>query len=323
MNAFRISDNWTFRSLKDILTNPPPPTPPWIIEGMVAKNCPTLVSSQPHGMKSFSWLQASIEAALGMPIWGQYKAHDVTKTLFLETEDPPWLLDQRVVFIANGSGINPDEISDGGFYRGHLGAFDLVKAEEDIKKQLNLYKPEMCVLSTLQGLLGGRDWKEQVDMYDVNAMIVRLSLEYCPMIVITHSPQDKKLKRAAGTITQAANYPNILHYDKCHSDSGSYSRVFLDSKLGQDGKFRIRLNKQSETSMRFQWECDVDTTELKQFVYEHPQLSVADIALQFDVSDRYVRRIKSAGTSSGTTFSEKRNKKRNSNGNGSAFISTI
>lgn len=292
-SPFRITDSWKFKTLEEILSNPPEPMPPWVFHGLVSQGNGTLVSSQPHGMKSYTWLQAAIEGALGKPIWGHFPVAGAKRTLFLETEDPGWLVEQRVTSIANGLSITADDARDAGcFTLGMLGPFDLVAAEREIRTRLDEIKPDMCVLSTLQGLLGPRDWKEQKDMAPVNALLVRISAQHCPTVVITHSPQDKKQKRAAGTVTQAANYPSILHYDKFSTSSGTFARVYLDTKMGTNEKFRIRLVNTIPNRVRFMWSKDTDSDALAHYISEHPDERSQEIADQFGVSLRYVQKLK-------------------------------
>lgn len=297
-SPYRIGDTWKFKTLTEILENPPEPMPPWVFHGLVSQGNGTLVSSQPHGMKSYTWLQASMEGALGKPIWGHFPVSRCHKTLYLETEDPGWMVEQRVTAIANGLGITADDARDAGcFTLGMLGPFDLVKAEREIRARLDKIQPDMCVLSTLQGLIVGRDWKEQKDMAAVNSLLVRISAQHCPAVVITHSPQDKKQKRAAGTITQAANYPTILHYDKCTTEQGTFARVHLDSKMGTNDKFRIRLVNTIPNKIRFVWSRDTDKDALEHYLLEHPDESALEVAAQFDCTPRYVQKLRSSSVS--------------------------
>jgi hypothetical protein len=292
-----ISDRWKFFSLGEILENPPPPEPPWRIRGLVAEGGGTQVSSQPHGMKSFSWLQASIEAALKRPVWGHFEVAGVHSTLFLETEDPMWMLHDRVIAVCNGLGVKVSDAKDanaGCFTIGALGPFDLVQAEREILSVLDRYKPDFCVLSTLQGLLGDRDWTKQADMSDVNALLVRISADYCPLVTITHSPQDKKLRRAAGTITQAANFPTIMHYEKQGTGEQVFSRIRVDSKMGEPEKFKLKMIRHIG-EVRFEWSSDLETKDLETYIREHPDESSGSIADQFNRSSSYIRRLRRMG----------------------------
>jgi len=287
-----LPESWKFLSLSEILQLPEQTEPPWRIKGLAAAGCGTQVSSQPHGMKSYSWLQAMIEASLGLPIWSHFEPCGVRNTLFMETEDPQWMVVQRTKMIATGLGIEYGEATDRcQFTMGHLGPFDLVQCRDQMKRTLDHYKPDVAVLSTLQGLLGARDWKEQSEMAEVNALLVQLSQEYCPMVVITHSPQDKKQKRAAGTITQAANFQNILHYEKITHGV----KVRLDSKLGDPEQFRLKIINGQPDRIRFQYAMMTDPENLKDYIATHPEESSAQIAEKFDCSKRWINSLKNSG----------------------------
>src|SRR4029077_1070039 len=170
----------------------------------------TQISSHPHGMKSYTWLQAMMEASLSLPVWGHFQSMGVKNALFLETEDPELMVTQRVHRLATGMEIKAADCENCKFVVGNMGPFDLVACRDSMCRIFDLYKPDVAVLSTLQGLLGGRDWKEQSQMQDVNALLVHLAHDYCPLTVITHSPWDPKQKRSAGSVTQAANYQTLM-----------------------------------------------------------------------------------------------------------------
>ena len=101
-------------------------------------------------------------------VWGHFAA-SVQRSLFIETEDPPWIVEARIRGLARGLGI--EELP--GFYYACVGPFDLVEAREELTKLLRTYAPDFAVLSTLQSLLGGRDWLRQDSMSDVNALVVQ------------------------------------------------------------------------------------------------------------------------------------------------------
>jgi hypothetical protein len=282
-------DEWKFKTLKEILENPPPASPPWKIRGMMADGCGTMISSHPHGMKSYTWLQAMIEASLSIPVWGHFPSERVKRSLFLETEDPEWMVGQRVHRLAKGMGIKVEDCENCDFVMGNLGPFDLVKCRDHMRRLFDRYKPDAAVLSTLQGLLGGRDWKEQSEMQDVNGMLVNLSHEYCPLSVITHSPWDKKQKRSAGTVTQAANYQNLLHYEKFTN----FIKVKLDSKLGEGSQFRIKVLSTGEDNILFRWASLDGAAAIADYLAEHLDDPAKQIAEHFGCTERYIRQLRS------------------------------
>ena len=49
-----------------------------------------------------------MEAPALHTVWGHFKAPNVTSTLFVETEDPAWLVEARVRGLAKGLGLSSD-----------------------------------------------------------------------------------------------------------------------------------------------------------------------------------------------------------------------
>jgi hypothetical protein len=204
--------------------------PPWKIKGLVIEGGATQVSAHPHGMKSLSWLSAALESVTLHTVWRHFDASKVERVLYIESEDPEWLVAARVRGIAKGLGLDPNEPVPG-FHYVCPGPFDFVREEPTLRELFAKCKPDFVVLSTLQSVLGGRDWLTQKDMQPVNALIVRLS-RICPLVVLTHSPWNKAQRRAAGTITQFANFAIALHYEKMKVGDGDAIHVKEDSKVG-------------------------------------------------------------------------------------------
>jgi hypothetical protein len=186
--------------------------PAWKIRGLVVECGATQVSAHPHGMKSLSWLNAALESVTLHTVWRHFDASSVQRVLYIESEDPEWLVVARIKGLAKGLGLAQEEQLPG-FHYVCPGPFDVVKEENSLRELFARLNPDFAVLSTLQNMLAGRDWSSQKDMQDVNALIVRLS-RVCPLVVLTHSPWDSEKRRAAGTITQFANFGVTMHYQK-------------------------------------------------------------------------------------------------------------
>jgi len=256
-------------------------------------------------MKSLSWLNAALEAVSLRTVWRHFDATKVERALYIESEDPEWLVAARIRGIANGLGLPPDEEVPG-FHYVCPGPFDLVKEEDSLRCLFAKHQPDFAVLSTLQNMLAGRDWSSQKEMQDVNALIIRLS-RICPLVVLTHSPWDSEKRRAAGTITQFANFAVTMHYKKSsRSDDGDTIHVVVDSKLGAVvDDFHLNLVTEGGED---------DASSVRGLVYggeghpkgaakeavlealaNDPDASADEIAKRAGVSDRYVRRIKGEG----------------------------
>lgn len=294
------------RTLKDALTATVT-SPPWVIQDLLLKDSATLVSAHPHLMKSLSWLCACMEAVAKRLVWGRFPAPGVERTVFIETEDPQWMVEGRIRGIAKGLGIA--ELP--GFHYFSVGPFNLVDNHQEVKRLLEHYQPHFAVLSTLQSIIGDRDWSRQNAMADVNALIVNLS-RICPLAVITHSPWNKRERRAAGTITQAANYATSIHYAKVQNSSTHETvvHVSVDSKAGAvETSFSLKL--ESEGSPREAdsvrsvvyagkgWPKGCARDAVLEALEDDPDLSNREIAERVGCSVRNVQKIRKRLTEEG------------------------
>jgi hypothetical protein len=292
---------WEVRTYEEIQRSPAK-KPPWKIEGLVVENAATLVSAHPHSVKSLSWLQATLEAVTTHRVWGHFDASGVECALFIEVEDPVWLVEARVRGIAQGLGLRPDQEIPG-FHVACSTPFNLVAEAQTLRDLLRKYEPDFAVLSTLQSFLGGRDWNQQDEMQPVNALILELT-RICPLVVLTHSPWNTKERRAAGTVTQTANYLTTMHYQKIisPSDRRTVIHVVLDSKAGSSvGDFHLALQTEGDEN---------DPSSALHLVYggegrprgagkeavlealdDNPDASAEEIAERVGVTARYVRKI--------------------------------
>jgi len=165
---------WKPRSLEDILSRTPEP-PPWVIEGLLPAESGILCSGQPHAGKSLIFLYAALESVLKHTVWQKFPCPKVNRVLFIETEDPRWLVERRVHGFAKGLGIEPGEdLEKIGFFVSCPGPFKLLDNKEALTDLIKEVNPDWVVLSTLQGLIPGLDWSQQKDMSNVNAIMVEL-----------------------------------------------------------------------------------------------------------------------------------------------------
>ena len=284
---------WEIKQLTDALAGAGQ-EPPWVIKDLLLAGTATQISAHPHSMKSLAWLAAALEAAARQTVWGHFPATHVTSTLFIETEDTRWLLEERLRGLAKGLGLRGTE-SAPGFHYLRTGPFDLVKMQSTLKDILNFYKPDFAVLSTLQNLLGGRAWRDQDEMQDVNALFVGLADSFCPIVQITHSPWDSRQRRAIGTVSQAANFATSLHFQKAHTKVGTVVHVIVDSKLGAgETDFTLRLEIEDREVRRIVYEGQgrpkgLAKERVRAEIASDPSASTKEIAERAGVSTRYVQ----------------------------------
>jgi len=295
-------EHWRPSSLAEVLTRTAEP-PPWVIDGLLPAQSGILCSGQPHATKSLNWLYAALESVVKHKVWGKFTCPKVNRVLFIETEDPTWLVEGRIHQFAKGLGLRPeDDLGEYGFFFACTGPFELAKSERQLIALIDEVEPDWVVISTLQGLLGGRDVKEQKDMGPVNAVMVRLQRR-APLVLITHSPRDAKARRSMGTITQDANYLVTLHFEKRPNKCGkTVISVVGDSKMGVELEFDLALETESVTlngktvsevrrivhSVRKETKKEL----ILRFRDQNPEFeSAEEIADAVDASPQYVRRV--------------------------------
>lgn len=229
-------DQWRIESGKQT-TNGAEQEPNWRIFSILGDGG-LLVSGLPHSTKSLAFLLAMLECVTSRLVWGKFRvSNEVRNVVFIETEDPLATVKRRIRGFCKGLGIDHPP---SGFHLVRPGPFDLLnEGEERLREIIDKTQADVLVLSTLQGLLNGADWKEQRDMAPINAIFVRL-MQVCPLILLTHSPWNEK--RAAGSVTQSANFSSLMHFEKQVTDSGTVTQVKLDSKeSSEDSKFGLSL----------------------------------------------------------------------------------
>lgn len=273
--------------------------PPWVIKGLVLEQSATLVSAQPHSIKSLSWLAAGMQAVAQRKVWGHFEAPSVERTLFIETEDPLWLVESRIRGLAEGVGLNNSELS--GFSYLRPGPFDLVKEEETLRTLIRHHKPNLVILSTLQNMLGARNYIQQVDMAPVAAAVLRLA-QVSPIVLLTHSPWNNSQRRAAGTVTLSANFATTIHYRKSVQGGSTFAHLRVDSKVGSaESDFRLKVesdgNNYDPASVRSiiydgnGWPQGAKEQAILGIAEDRPEATAPEIAQEIGCSPRYVRKV--------------------------------
>jgi hypothetical protein len=295
------ADRWEARGFQDAMKGSQA-KPPWIIEDLLLAESATLVSAQPHAMKSLSLLSACLEAVAKKKVWGHFDAKSVDSVLFLETEDPAWMVETRIRGLAKGLGISErDPVA--GFHYACVGPFDFLGKENRIEELIQKHAPTFIVLSTLQNLLSGRDYNRQNDMQPVMAGMLKIA-QAAPLILVTHSPWDKRQKRAAGSVTQTANFLTALQYEKriARKTGETFVHVSVDSKAGAletdfslkleiDGSPRDPGSVRKVAYIGKGWPKGTGKEAILAEIEEDPDASASEIAERTGMTQRYVQKI--------------------------------
>jgi hypothetical protein len=290
---------WEILGLEDAFKDAA--APPWVIKDLVMSGTVTLVSAHPHGMKSLSWLAACIQAVRTGKVFDRFEAVTLKNVLFIETEDPEWLVKKRIQGLSKGLKL-PEGEKLSGFHYTCPGPFELIEERGQMEDLIQQHKLDLIVLSTLQNLLGGRDFKEQKDMADLMAMLVKLA-RICPIVLLTHSPQDKSQKRAIGTITLGANCATHIHSEKVNKAGSTLVHWTVDSKAGAtETDFSLLLNVDlkdedpvsSVRGLTYVGKGNRGETKEQRIlkaIGDNPKASITELTRLANCDESYVRRI--------------------------------
>ena len=76
-------------------------------------------------------------------------------------------------------------------------------------------------------------------------MLVRLASEFCPIVLITHSPLNEKVKRAYGTVMQSANCGVTIHFERLGVGDHALIHATVDEKY-ERGRWDFTLRLQTK-----------------------------------------------------------------------------
>jgi DNA-binding CsgD family transcriptional regulator len=293
---------WRKCDWKEILTAPPEQNL-YLINGVVMRRSGTLLSGLPHSMKSLSALAGCLEILVRGTFWGQQIHEPITSVAFIETEDPECLVHERIRELSKGLGITADNAPSGLhiFCPGRFALTDEA-GQAELIQALNTCEnpPQLIVLSTLQGMLtGGASWTKQEDMGPIMGFVSALCRQVCPVILLTHSPQDTSKQRAIGTVAQAANFAVLGHITKriIRKADGSEETVGnakFDSKIGGEFKLTMKLVTEGNEIRGFEYGTQASNQKRQDILDLHadePDLTPEEIAERLACSARYVRKV--------------------------------
>ena len=142
-------------------------------------------------------------------------------------------------------------------------------------------------------------------MQPIMASIIRIS-RLSPTVLLTHSPWNQKERRAAGTVTQTANFVTTAHYQKVmnRKTKETFVNVVMDSKAGaQETNFNLKLLTEGDprepSSVRGLeyagegWPKGLGKAAVLAAIEDDPEASAKEIAERTQMGIRHVQKIMS------------------------------
>lgn len=227
--------------------------PRWLIENIWTASSHGILGGEPKTSKTALALAAAISVASGRPFLGEYEVHTPGPVLFVQEENAPWMIQDRMRKIARSYGlIGKGDYTEVRAEPGALGTKHLARLEfptdlpvsllnnwglnlavEDhrdlLEQEIASIRPALVVLDPLYLILGGVDTDRAKELFPYLKWLIGLRYQYnCAIMLVHHF--NKKSKD--GGVVRAGQ--RLLGSTTLHgwSDSALYTEALDEARAG-------------------------------------------------------------------------------------------
>lgn len=245
----------------DLITSPPIQID-WIIKPLFARGKLTQLQGEPKGGKSVFALYASMAAALGYWLAGQFQSCGKPLTvLFLSSEDASNILQQRLTAYFKGFGVgSPEDLIRLVTYPqeqcASLGIeLDTEDGRRNMENLIRYVGADVVVLDSLSNFNNG-DENAKKEMQPVMTRLRKIALGTRVALMYLHHTgkpqagvQRTKVAKSRGSGAIAAAWDICIDW----GDRGgtNITPVSIMSKLGEDGDYDIEYSPQDDGSVKW------------------------------------------------------------------------
>lgn len=178
--------------------------PGWMIENIWGNNSHGIIAGEPKTYKSTICIEMAIAVASGLPMWDMYKTMRTGPVMYLQDENPPWMVQDRFQRMCHSKGL-----LDGKVYTIHGNknnlhiqmpralpirflnnyGFDLTLTEhrEMLMEEIERFRPVMIIFDPLYLMLGDTDENSAKELRDTLKWLLKLKIDYnCSIVVLHH-----------------------------------------------------------------------------------------------------------------------------------------
>jgi AAA domain/RepB DNA-primase N-terminal domain len=220
--------------------------PKWLVEDIWAADSHGIIGGEPKTAKTTIAMALGLAVASGKPFLGKYAVSDPGPVLFVQEENAPWMVQDRLRKLAWHSGlIRSDAAHERRVRRGDLArkgsvvvsldfpddiplrvlnnyGFDLQEEEhaDGLRQTIEEIRPKLVILDPLYLILGDADSDRVVQLKPFLKYLLALRMEYGCSIVLVHHMR----KRNLSSQVQARAGQNLLGSTILHGwvDSALY-----------------------------------------------------------------------------------------------------
>lgn len=256
------------------------PDPKWLVEDIWTAASHGIIGGEPKSSKTSIAMALALSVASGKPFLNRYKVHTPGPVLFIQEENAPWMMQDRLVKLARYYGlIGSGDYSLEKSGPGALGdytieiqfptevplrflnnfAFDLTDAshQDALVEAIDQVRPALVVLDPMYLIFGGISTDRAENLYPFLTWLLRVSNEYQCAIAILHHMGKRPQGSNVSVRTRAGQ--RLLGSTTLHGwvDSAIYCDQVDDPRTGWVGthlecEFRS-MEPQRPLDVRFMW----------------------------------------------------------------------
>lgn len=174
--------------------------PGWMIEGVWQKTSHGMIAGEPKTYKSVIATDMAVSVASGKPFLGKYPVHHTGPVLYIQEENSPWLVKDRITKVASSRGALKGNASlfsnqltvnmppDLPLYFLNNMGFDFTNDEDRqfLEESIKELKPVLIIFDPLYLMLGGKDENSSKDIRPVLNWLLYLRYEYKTSVIVIH-----------------------------------------------------------------------------------------------------------------------------------------
>lgn len=174
--------------------------PGWMIEGVWQRNSHGMIAGEPKTYKSVIATDMAVSVASGRPFLGKYPVNNPGPVMYIQEENSPWLVKDRITKIAHTRGLLNGSAEMNGsilsvkmppelpmYFLNNMG-FDFTNEEDRsfLEESIQQVNPVLIIFDPLYLMLGDRDENSSKDLRPVLNWLLHLRYTYHTSVIVLH-----------------------------------------------------------------------------------------------------------------------------------------
>ena len=212
--------------------------PGWMIEGVWQQGSHGMIAGEPKTYKSVLVTDMAVSVASGEPFLGRFPVHQQGPVIYIQEENAPWLVKDRVMKIAHTRGqlngkadlingkLTLEMPPDLPMYFLNNKGFDLTNEEDRdlLEGFMKEIRPVLVIFDPLYLMLGGKDENSSKDIRPILTWLLKMRYDYKTSIIVLHhwnksGKSERGGQRMLGSVlwhgwVESALYTNVVNEEQ-------------------------------------------------------------------------------------------------------------